>query len=76
MASDEQLLCTVRPGRSTVTTLLSTIHEWLQLLEAGKDIWAIFLDYRKAFDSVPHAPLIGKLVDIGLHPNLLAWAGP
>ena len=34
---------------------------------------AIFLDYRKAFDSVPHAPLIGKLVDIGLHSNLLAW---
>ena len=34
---------------------------------------AVFLDYRKAFDSVPHAPLISKLVDIGLHSNLLAW---
>ena len=53
-----------RPGHSTVTALLSTIHEWLQLLEAGMDICAVFLDYRKAFDSVPHAPLIGKLVDI------------
>ena len=37
------------------------------------DICAVFLDYQKAFDSVPHAPLIGKLVDIGLHFNLLAW---
>ena len=42
-------------------------------LEAGKDICAVFLGYRKVFDSVPHAPLISKLVDIGLHSNLLAW---
>ena len=62
-----------RAGRSTVTALLSTIHEWLHLLESGKDICAVFLDYRKAFDSVPHAPLINKLLDIGLHTNLLAW---
>ena len=62
-----------RAGRGTVTALLSTIHEWLQLLEAGQDICAIFLDYRKAFDSVPHAPLIDKLVATGLHTNLLAW---
>ena len=47
-----------RPGRSTVTALLSIIHEWFQFLESGYDIGAIFLDYKKAFDSVPHAPLI------------------
>ncbi len=62
-----------RSGRSTVAALLSTIHDWLQLLEAGKDVRAIFLDYRKAFDSVPHIPLISKRRDIGLHVNLLAW---
>ena len=56
-----------------MTALLSTTHEWLQLLESGKDIHAVFLDYRKAFDSVPHAPLINKLLDIGLHTNLLEW---
>ena len=55
-----------RVGRGTVTALFSTIHEWLQLLEAGQDICAILLDYRKAFDSVPHAPLIDKLVATGL----------
>ena len=62
-----------RSGRSTVSAPLLTIHEWLQLLESGKDICAVFLDYRKAFDSVPHAPLINKLQNIGLHINLLAW---
>ena len=29
--------------------------------------------YWKAFDSVPHAPLMKKLQDIGLHANLLVW---
>ena len=37
------------------------------------DVCAVFLDYRKAFDSVPHAPLMKKLQDIGLQSNLLAW---
>ena len=62
-----------RTGRSTVSALLLTVHKWLQLLESGKDICAVFLDYRKAFDSVPHAPLITKLQEIGLNANLLAW---
>ena len=62
-----------RNGRSTVSALLSTIHYWLQLMESGMDVCAVFLDYRKAFDSVPHAPLMKKLQDIGLHTNLLAW---
>ena len=43
-------------GRSTVSALLLTIHHWLQLMESGKDVCAVFLNYRKAFDSVPHAP--------------------
>ena len=54
-------------GRSTVAALLSTTHDWFKLLEEGKDICAIFLDYRKAFDSVPHRTLIDKLERIGLN---------
>ena len=42
-----------RPGRSTVTALLSTIHEWFQLLESGHDICAIFLDYKKLLIVYP-----------------------
>ena len=56
-----------------MTALLSTIHEWFQLLESGHDICAIFLDYKKAFDSVPHAPLIDKLCRTGLHYKVLGW---
>ena len=49
-------------GRSTVSALLSTTHEWLQQLEYRHDICAIFLDYKKAFNSVPHAPLINSFM--------------
>ena len=62
-----------RACRSTVSALLVTVHNWLQLMESGKDVCAVFLDYRKAFDSVPYARLMRKLQDIGLHVNLLAW---
>ena len=54
-----------------MTALLSTIHEWFQLLESGHDICAIFLDYKKAFDNVPHAPLIDKLCRTDLHYKVL-----
>ena len=50
-----------RPKRSTVTALLSVLHEWFLTLEDGNEVCAIFLDYKKAFDSVPHRPLLDKL---------------
>ena len=62
-----------RAGRSTVTALLLTVHRWFQLLESGKEICAVFLDYRKEFDSVPHQLLISKLQQLGVHSNLLSW---
>ena len=38
-------------GRSAVTSLLSVVHEWLEILESGKEICAVFFDLRKAFDN-------------------------
>ena len=59
--------------KSTTTALLETTHNWLQLLESGRDVGAIFFDFKKAFDSVPHRALIDKLKDINLNPLLLHW---
>ena len=61
------------PGRSTVSALLSTVHHWFELLEDGKEVCAVFLDFKKAFDSVPHIPLLEKLQRIGLDAHLIMW---
>ena len=55
------------------TSLLSTFHDILQLLEHGADVALTFFDLRKAFDSVPHLPLLQKLKDIGLEQHVLQW---
>ena len=60
-------------GKSTLASLLAVVHVWLQALESGKEIIAIFYDLRKAFDSVPHAPLLQKLSSTGLHQHILMW---
>ena len=44
------------PGKSTVTALLSSFYDILQLLESGADVSLVFFDLCKAFDSVPHLP--------------------
>ena len=45
-------------GKSTVTALLSTTHDWLMQIDQRKDIYCVFFDLQKAFDSVPHRRLM------------------
>ena len=52
---------------------MHTTHEWFQLLENGAEIGAIFFDFKKAFDIVPHLPLLSKLEKIGLDPLIIMW---
>ena len=42
-------------------------------LEYGQEICAVFFDYSKAFDSVPHSPLLKKLKSIGFNDHTLHW---
>lgn len=60
-------------GKSTVGALLAATNDWLDILERGMDIGAVFFDITKAFDSVPHRLLIKKLHDSGLNEYLLKW---
>jgi hypothetical protein len=60
-------------GRSCTTNLLETLEAWTRLLDSGIGIDVIFLDYKKAFDTVPHLRLLKKLESIGIAGSLLKW---
>ena len=62
-----------KAGRSTVSALLSTTSDWFSLLDAGQSVCAVFFDYQKAFDSVPHYPLLEKLISLDLNLHLVKW---
>ena len=42
-----------RSGRSCSTQLLEVINDWSQAIDDGDTVDTVYLDYRKAFDSVP-----------------------
>ena len=48
-------------GKSTIQALLTATNDWLEMMESGIEAAAVFFDFTKAFDSVPHKPLIEKL---------------
>ena len=60
-------------GRSCVTQLLVTINEWMSYMDDNIPVDAVYLDLRKAFDTVPHKRLIEKLRGYGIQGKLLCW---
>ena len=49
------------PGRSCVTQLLTALEGWTTSLQNGIPIDVVYVDFSKAFDSVPHRRLLVKL---------------
>ncbi|CAG2209440.1 unnamed protein product [Mytilus edulis] len=62
-----------RPGRSCVTQLLEVLDEWSELIDSGFPLDSIFLDFSKAFDTVPHQRLFLKLEKLGIKGCILNW---
>ena len=60
-------------GKSTTGALLTAIHDWHQALEIGIDVCTVFLDLSKAFDKVPHIPLLSNLAELNIPQPLLNW---
>ena len=62
-------------GKSTTTALITTVHRWLSYLDCGSDIAAVFFDFKKAFATVPHRPLIETLHKMQLNTSIVEWIG-
>jgi len=60
-------------GRLCATNLLSAFEYWTNWLDQGYGVDLIYLDYRKAFDSVDHAKLIEKLQNCNVDSKLIKW---
>jgi ribonuclease P/MRP protein subunit RPP40 len=59
--------------RSTTLQLLRVLDDWTQSMDRRKDIDVIYLDFSKAFDTVPHVRLMKKLEAYGIQGMLWCW---
>ena len=60
-------------GKSCGTNLLDCMEDWAEALDKGYCIDVIYLDLRKAFDTVPHVRLCKKLEALGITGTCLNW---
>ncbi|KAK4819787.1 hypothetical protein QYF61_011387 [Mycteria americana] len=62
-----------RKGRSCLTNLISFYDEVTRLMDEGKAVDVVYLDFSKAFDTVSHSILLEKLAAHGLDRCTLRW---
>ena len=63
-----------RPEHCTVTALIQMCDEWLENMDNGKLNGVVFLDIKKAFDSINHGILLNKMKKrFGISSIELKW---
>lgn len=62
-----------RHKRSCITNLLDNLNYITEELDKDNPVDSIYLDFRKAFDTVPHARLIKKLKHYKVDQNITQW---
>ena len=60
-------------GKSTLDNLLKCNDDWTKILDRGGCVDVLFLDFRKAFDSVPHRRLMAKIRKLGVNERCARW---
>ena len=60
-------------GKFCTTQLSEFLEDVSQALDEGEDVDVIYLDFKKAFDKVPHRRLLAKLQSYGIQGKVLDW---
>jgi len=61
------------PKKACVTNLLETMYSVTSELASGRPVDLVYLDFSKAFDTVPHKRLLLKLAAYGIDDQLCSW---
>ena len=56
-----------------MTHILLTLQLWTELVDEGQPLDMVYLDFKKAFDSLPHTRFFQKVKAFGIDGNLLKW---
>ena len=62
-----------RKSHSTISTLIKVTDDWLAAMDQGLYTGAVFIDLRKAFDTVDPYIMLKKLSNIGVPADCLQW---
>ena len=60
-------------GRSTTLQLLRAMDDWTEALDKNNEVDIIYLDFKKAFDTVPHQRLFRVLHQLGIGGKTHDW---
>ena len=62
-----------RPGYSCTSQLINIVEHLVKDMDSQKQIDMIFLDFSKAFNTVPHQCLLTKLRYYGINNKIYHW---
>ena len=60
-------------GRSCMTQLLQVLEDWTRSMDNGTPVTTVFMDFAKAFDTVPHMKLLKKLEKYLIDAKVIQW---
>ena len=76
---ENKILCDRQHGfrkkRSTLSAIVEFLHDVYNNLNENKDTYIVYLDLKKAFDTVSHKILLNKLKLIGIDQITVNWFG-